>query len=318
MTNNQINENFSPFNSLELFGLNKYFLDYIKLIENKKIPKVTLFTGDKGIGKFTLSLHLINYFLSINSKNNYDVSNKKINKESSVYKSILYNICDNFIYIGNQPNKKISINDIRQIKKKFSTTSLNNIPKFTVIDDVELLNISAANSLLKLIEEPSENNYFILINNKQNKIIETIKSRSIETKIFVNEKEKKEIFNKLLDLHNIEDHFSHKFLNLSSPGNLIKFSDCLKKMQIDDHATLYDVSNKLLNNYKKSKNENDIYTLNFLLEIKFLNKVRLENKEFNKLLEIKNNIMKLIYDYKNFNLSTNSVLDYIKRHEHYA
>ena len=318
MTNNQIIENFSPFNSLELFGLNKYFLDYKKLIENKKIPKVTMFSGDKGIGKFTLSLHLINYFLSVNSKNDYDLLKKKINKESAIYKSILYNICDNFIYVGNETNKKISINDVRQIKKKFNTTSLNNIPKFTVIDDVELLNINAANSLLKLIEEPSENNYFILINNKQNKIIETIKSRSIETKIFVKKNEKKEIFNKLLDLHNIESHFSHNFLNLSSPGNLIKFSDCLKKMKINSDATLYEVSSKLLNNYKKSKNETDIYTLSFFLEIKFFNQIHIENKKFNKLLEIKKDIMKLIYDYKNYNLSTSTVLDYIKRHELYA
>ena len=44
---------------------------------------------------------------------------------------------------------------------------------------------NAANSLLKLIEEPSENNYFILINNGRKKLIETIKSRAIETKIFL-------------------------------------------------------------------------------------------------------------------------------------
>ena len=29
------------------------------------MPKVILLTGEKGIGKFTLSFHLINYILSI-------------------------------------------------------------------------------------------------------------------------------------------------------------------------------------------------------------------------------------------------------------
>ncbi|GIS77171.1 MAG: hypothetical protein CM1200mP13_05300 [Candidatus Pelagibacterales bacterium] len=58
------------------------------------------------------------------------------------------------------------------------------MPRFTILDDVELLNINAANSLLKLIEEPSDNNYFILINSKRKKIIETIKSRALEKKNF--------------------------------------------------------------------------------------------------------------------------------------
>ena len=48
--------------------------------------------------------------------------------------------------------------------------------------------------LLKLIEEPSENNYFILINNGRKKLIETIKSRAIETKIFLKTKVKKIYF----------------------------------------------------------------------------------------------------------------------------
>ena len=37
--------------------------------------------------------------------------------------------------------------------------------------------------LLKIIEEPSKKNYFILINNKSKPILDTIKSRSLEIKI---------------------------------------------------------------------------------------------------------------------------------------
>ena len=81
------------------------------------------------------------------------------------------NVNQNFSYIGKDNNKNVSIEEVREIKKKFSTSSLNNLPKFTIIDDVELLNLNAVNALLKLVEEPSELNYLILINNKRSKMI---------------------------------------------------------------------------------------------------------------------------------------------------
>ena len=41
-----------------------------------------------------------------------------------------------------------------------------------------------------------------------------------------------EIFEALLKHHNIEDHFSHKFKNFTTPGRLIKFSESLKNLEI--------------------------------------------------------------------------------------
>ena len=55
-------------NSLQLFGLKEYFIDFVNLYKNKKLPKIILLSGDKGIGKFTLSFHLVNYILSLNGK----------------------------------------------------------------------------------------------------------------------------------------------------------------------------------------------------------------------------------------------------------
>ena len=38
--------------------------------------------------------------------------------------------------------------------------------RFIIFDDVELFNHNSLNALLKLIEEPTKKNYFLLINNK--------------------------------------------------------------------------------------------------------------------------------------------------------
>ena len=51
--------------------------------------------------------------------------------------------------------------------------------RFVILDDVEVFNKNSLNALLKLIEEPGESNYFILINNSTKDLIETIKSRCL-------------------------------------------------------------------------------------------------------------------------------------------
>ena len=62
-------------------------------------------------------------------------------------------------------------------------SSFNNRPRFILIDNVENLNINSSNALLKIIEEPNENVFFILIHNDKKKIINTLKSRCLPFKI---------------------------------------------------------------------------------------------------------------------------------------
>ena len=49
--------------SLKLFGYDKYFNDFFNLYDKSKFPKVSLLSGDKGLGKYTFIFHLINCFL---------------------------------------------------------------------------------------------------------------------------------------------------------------------------------------------------------------------------------------------------------------
>ncbi len=310
--------NFDPLNTINLFGLKKYLFDFIGLFKVNKLPKVILLSGKKGIGKFTLSFHLINYIFSQNSDHKYDYDKQIINKDNLFYKSIISNVSENFFFISNEINKKTSIEDIRNIKKKFSTSSLNNIPRFTILDDVELLNINAANSLLKLIEEPTNQNYFVLINNERKNVIETIKSRALETKIFLNKESKRDVFNELIKYFNIQDHFSHEFIDFTTPGQLIKYSFFLEKLPIDIETSLYDTVLILLENYKKTKNDIFLDCIDFFLEIKFSREMHYKSYQFVHLIRKKNEIMRLLYNHKNFNLSSSSVLEYIRRHEQHV
>ena len=164
-----------------MFGLTDKF-NFEKYI-SKKMPKILMLSGNKGIGKFTLINHFLSYVFD---GNNYDLNNKTINDKTNFYKQYLNNIFSNIIYLSGNDFKNIKVEDIRNLKSKILKTSFNSQKRFIILDDIELFNVSSLNALLKIIEEPSSNDHFILINNKTKSLIETIYSRSLEFKILLN------------------------------------------------------------------------------------------------------------------------------------
>ena len=316
--NNLINDKFSPINSLKLFVLKEHFDNLVKLYRNKKLPKIILLTGEKGIGKFTLIFHFINYILSLDSKCPYDSKNLLINKNNDSYKKILLNVEQNFNYIGSARPNPATIENIRDIKKKFYKSSLNNQPRFTILDDVELMNTNAANALLKLIEEPSVYDYFLLINNKKQNMIETLRSRSIEIKVFLGAEEKNKIFNFLQESFKIENNFLNKYLELTTPGMLIKFSDLFATAKINEEESFDNMILKFLLQFKKTKNILCLDLINFLLDIKFSKLTKENNANQLEILETKNKLTDLVNQYRKFNLNSNTVLNQFKIHFNHA
>ena len=93
-----MNNNISPLNykSLKLFGFEDYFDEIQDLLEKKKLPKVSLLSGKKGIGKSTLIFHLLNYFFS---KNDYNLNHREINSNSVIFKQITAGTFQNIVYL---------------------------------------------------------------------------------------------------------------------------------------------------------------------------------------------------------------------------
>ena len=71
-----------------LYGLDTYFHDLIKMIDNGKLPKVIMFSGNKGQGKFTLTHHLLAYIFDIK---NYDLKLKTISSKSKIFENLKEN-----------------------------------------------------------------------------------------------------------------------------------------------------------------------------------------------------------------------------------
>ena len=235
MTNSDI---LNPLNSTELISMDEHLNEMIELYNSKKFPKVFLLNGKKGIGKFTLVFHFLNYVFSQKEANHYNTETKKIHSESTFYKQILNQTNQDVIFIKAEENKNIKIEEIRNLKISLSNSSLSSSPRFIVIDEIEFINLNSVNALLKSLEEPTNNNYFILINNQQTNLIKTISSRCLKKNIFLNNKESKLIINYLLKKNNIEDLLINK--NNLSPGMFLCFNSLYLKYNISKNDHILD------------------------------------------------------------------------------
>ena len=154
----------NPKNSLVLYELEDKLNFLIKLYELKKFPRVLMLSGNKGIGKFTIINHFLNY---VYAKENYDLKNYIINNETNFYKQYVSEVFQNIIHLSGNNYKNVKIEDVRYLKKTILKSTILKKERFIILDDVQLFNINSLNALLKLIEEPKSNNYFILINVKK-------------------------------------------------------------------------------------------------------------------------------------------------------
>ena len=92
------------------------------------------------------------------------------------------------LYIIRPDGNEIKKEQLLNLEKEFSNTSIVSNYKICIILEAEKMNISAANSILKFIEEPEDNIFNILVTKNKYKLLPTIVSRCLYFNIRDNEK----------------------------------------------------------------------------------------------------------------------------------
>ena len=123
--------NLDPISQMNLFGHNQLFDNLLDLYNSDRLPNKILLSGEKGIGKSTISYHLINYVLSKDEEYSYDYKNYKINPQNKSFKLMHNNSCPNFHFIDVEKDKKnIEINQIRELIVDLNKSSFNSKVRF--------------------------------------------------------------------------------------------------------------------------------------------------------------------------------------------
>ena len=164
---------------------------------NKTFPQSIIFHGNQGIGKLTFSLYLIQQiYADLVEKN---ILNKQINLIYNYSHPNIKYVKKTFDENNNKLKQFITIDQIRNLENFIYQSSFDNLPKFVIIDSANDLNNNSSNSLLKILEEPKSNTFFILLSHQLSHILPTINSRCIK---FYFEKHNINNFSKIINLHN--------------------------------------------------------------------------------------------------------------------
>jgi len=245
---------------IELIGFEKEYIDLLNRYEKNNLPNSILIHGLSGIGKRTFLNKLVKNIINIEFKDN------NVDHHLNLFKNNTHpNIKIIEKEIDNKTGKiktNITIDQIRRLKTFLNSTSIiQNSSKIVIIDSADYLNISSANSMLKILEEPKENTYIFLISNQISLLLPTIRSRCLKIKFnthnltnFTNI-----IKNNIDEISNEEINFYFE-LTYGSPGNTILYynNDFLDIFQLsikcllsndldDDKINLSNILSKLTN-----------------------------------------------------------------------
>ena len=296
--------NFNPKKTTRLFGLENEFNFLKKMISSDKFPKTLMLTGNRGVGKSTMISHLMHYYFD---KKTYNENENTFASESFFLNQFIENLFPNILYLNGSDYRNVRIDDIRKIINDLNKSPIKKDKRFIILDDIDSFNINSLNALLKIIEDPGKNNFFILINNKSNKLLNTIKSRSIEIKIMINNQDRLSISTSLLKYFNQDRIFDENLVS-STPGNFLKFNYIFNNNSLDINEKFLTNFSNILRIYKKEK---DIFykeMLLFFVEYNFqkLKSQGMLNKK--KLIEKRLMILQNINDFFLYNLNQNTLL----------
>lgn len=296
--------NLKPASQLTLYGLNDDFNELASLYKKKKLPNKILLSGNKGIGKCTLAYHLINFILSNDEEFPYDQKNFTINENNKSFKLTINNVNPNFNLIDVASDKKfIDISQIRNLILNLNKSSLNKKPRFVLIDNIEYLNKNSINSLLKFLEEPNDNIYFLLIHNNK-RILSTLKSRCLNFKIHLTNSQSAEVLNCIFKkkiLNNINNELIDYYF---TPGKILELINFSNDFEIE-------LENLTLKNFLRILIEKNYYKKNNFGKALLFDLIEsfLQKKEFHIQSNLFEYFITKINDVKKFNLDDEIIIN---------
>ncbi len=184
-----------------LFGHETQEKEFIDCYKSGKLHHGWLITGARGIGKATLAWRLAKFMLtqpvkSFNANSLFDETNQQHHTEldDKSKKSIEIRILAeseprlsvtrrNFDEKRKKFRSSIRVDEIRRLNSFFSLSVSDGGSRVAIIDCVDDLNINAANALLKTLEEPPKDTFFLLISHNPGSLLETIRSRCRELRL---------------------------------------------------------------------------------------------------------------------------------------
>lgn len=152
-----------------------------QLVKADRLPHALLLTGNQGLGKSDFAMALASSVLCQHPRDDLQACGKcrSCNLLAAGTYPDLYQITPSAPAgsTSKNPVMSIKIDDIRDLCNSLSQTSQYGGYRVAILEQAECLTISAANSLLKTLEEPGVNTLLMLVSARPHRLPVTIRSR---------------------------------------------------------------------------------------------------------------------------------------------
>ncbi len=151
-----------------------------------KMPHAWILSGEAGIGKATLAYRLARFMFKHPDISRIDPEGASLHvgPADPVFHRVSAQAHADLLIMRRAFNDKrgklfteIRAEDVRKSSRFFSTTSGEGGWRICIVDTADEMNLTAANALLKILEEPPRRALFLLISNTPHRLLPTIRSR---------------------------------------------------------------------------------------------------------------------------------------------
>ena len=181
-----------PRENADLIGQNAAEAALLTAYQSGRLPHAWLLTGPRGIGKATLAFRFARFLFAQDggggglfaAASKAPATSLKIDPEDPAARRVAAASHSDLLLIEKSydPKRKrirseIVIDDVRQIADFFHLTAAEGGWRVVIVDGADDMNRNAANSLLKMLEEPAEKSILVMTSQSAGRLMPTILSR---------------------------------------------------------------------------------------------------------------------------------------------
>lgn len=184
-----------PRETAHLFGHDAPEADFLAAFNTGRLHHGWMITGPRGVGKATLAWRLARFLLATPDDYGGMFAPPKPDSldipEDHPAARRMRALAEPRLFLLRRPwdektsrlRQEITVDEVRRMKQFFSLSAADGGRRAAIIDAADDLNTSAANALLKLLEEPPANVTLFLVSHQPFKLLPTIRSRCRELRL---------------------------------------------------------------------------------------------------------------------------------------